>query len=35
MAEPLYTHLCHPTSWWKEQQEKEGYVPPGRKARRR
>jgi hypothetical protein len=35
MAEPLYTQICHPSSWWREQQEAPGYVPPGRKRSRR
>lgn len=35
MAEPLYTQVCHPSSWWREQQEAPGYVPPGRKRQRR
>ncbi len=35
MAQPLYTQVCHPSSWWREQQEAPGYVPPGRKRSRR
>lgn len=34
-ARVLYQQVCHPSSWWREQQEAPGYVPPGRKRQRR